>query len=88
MGKQGEKGWLRTHPSGAPVFGVRETDVRLPTLTFCGLLARKSKILEQIVVHNSRWLSICISLCVANSMLKAELKSTNSILTYVLGFSI
>ena len=63
---------------GAPVFGMGVDDVWLPTMSFCVLLVRKSRVHTQSVVVNPRLLSLSNSLWGA-ILLKAELKLTTSI---------
>ena len=74
------------HCCGVPVFRMRVDDVRPPILTFCGLLLSKSSIHVHSELSRPRLLSLWVSLW-GVTMLNAELKSTNSTLTYVLGWS-
>lgn len=53
-----KKAGLRTQRCGPPVFSVRVDVVWVPMWTFCHLLVRKSKIHEQSVVVNLRFLSL------------------------------
>ena len=64
---------------GMPVLRVSVCDVKFPTLAICDLLQKKSR----IKVHNElpprlKLLSFCTSLW-GMIVLKAELKSTNTI---------
>ena len=69
---------LNTHPWGTLVFMMVVSDEFLPTLTVCGLSVRKSS--NQL--PNGVLMPIAPSLTV----LKAELKSVNSIRTYLFCF--
>src|SRR4029434_715838 len=71
---------LSTQPCGTPVFRMRVEEVWFSTLTDWGLLDRKSSIQLQREVLIPRSLSFVISL-EGMTVLKAELKSMNSILT-------
>lgn len=73
---------LRTQPWGTPVFRMRVDNVQLPALTFCVLLKEGS----MIIGVKPRLLSLSLSSWGTN-VLKAEQKSTNNNLTYVLGSS-
>ncbi len=53
---------LRTQHCGTPVFRVRVEEIYSPTLTFCGLFVRKSRIHEQSLVVKPRFLSLFTSL--------------------------
>ena len=68
------------------MFRVIVEEERLPNLTAWGLLVRKSIIQLQTELLMPSWLSLEISL-EGITVLNAELKSINSILTYVLGLS-
>ena len=82
VGEEGVEEGQRTHPCGVPVFRMRVNDVQPPILMFCGL--RKSSIHVHSELPMPRLLSLWISLW-GMTMLNAELKSTNSTLTYMLG---
>lgn len=62
---------------------VRVDEVWGPILTLCGMFRRKSSTHVHKELPSPRLLSFVTSLC-GMMVLKAELKLTNSILTYVL----
>ncbi len=71
---------LSTQPWGALVLNIRVEEERLPIGTDRGLFVRKSSIQLQRVVLMPRVFSFPVSF-MGEIVLKAELKSTNSILT-------
>ena len=71
---------MRTHHCGVPVFRMTVDDVWPPILRFCGLVLRKPSIHVHSELSKPRLLSLR-----RMTVLNAELKSTNSVLTYVLG---
>lgn len=76
-------GGLDTRPCGTPLFRVRVEDVCFPNLTFWGQLVMKSRVQLQTAVHRPLLWSLDTS-ALGITILKARLKSTKSILTYVL----
>lgn len=84
--KRIKRAGLSMHPCGVPVFRMRVDDVLSPILTTCGLLVKKSLIHEHSEVGRPKLRSLCTSLW-GIIVLNAELKSTNSLLTYVLDSS-
>jgi hypothetical protein len=71
---------LSTQPCGTPVFRFRVEEMKLSNLTEWGLLVRKSKVqLQREGLISGSW-SLVTSL-EGMTVLNAELKSMNSILT-------
>lgn len=75
---------LSTQPCGIPVYRISGADADFPILTTWGLLVRKSLFQEQSDAEQPGLWNFRVS---GRTVLKAELTSRNSILTYVSGIN-
>lgn len=81
--KKVKKRGLSTQPCGVPVLKISDADVDSPKLITLCLLMGKSWIQEKSGDESPRLWSFRANTS-GRTVLKAELKSTNNILTYVL----